>query len=188
MLYNMIICPKCKSKDVVEILYGMPSYEAIEAYERKEVILGGCLVTDNDPDYGCLCCNHRWSVKDFEVEDILKIRIWVRENGPCLNSEMKKTAYNVFRDGKIVRYDYVGQSRKAIKKIENTISPEAVTEVCSKLINHMYSDIIEETHPVCDGSSYEVQIKYIDGRKSALTGDVGDGGEVWDFIQPIISE
>jgi len=25
----------------------------MEAYERKEVILGGCLVTGNDPDYGC---------------------------------------------------------------------------------------------------------------------------------------
>lgn len=184
----MIICPKCKSKDVVQILYGMPSYEAIQAYERKEVILGGCLVTNNDPDYGCLCCNHRWSVKDFEMGDIVKIRIWVRENGPCLYSEIKKIAYNVFRDGKIVRYDYIGPSRKAVKKAENVISPDKVTEVCRNLINHMHSNIIEETHPVCDGSSYEVQIKYIDGRKSVITGDIGDGGEVWGFIQLIISE
>lgn len=44
----MIICPKCKSKDVVQILYGVPSYEAMEAYES---MLGGCLVKDNDPDY-----------------------------------------------------------------------------------------------------------------------------------------
>ncbi len=74
MFYNMIICPKCKSKDVLQILYGMPSYEAMEAYERKEVILGGCLITDNDLDYGCLCCNHRWSVKYFKVEDNMKFR------------------------------------------------------------------------------------------------------------------
>lgn len=53
----------------------MPSYEAMEAYERKEIISGGCLVTDNDPDYGCLCCNHRWSVKYFKVEDIMKFRL-----------------------------------------------------------------------------------------------------------------
>ena len=57
------------------IYYGMPSYEAMKDYERKEVILGGCLITDNDPDYGCLCCNHRWSVKDFKVEDIMKFRL-----------------------------------------------------------------------------------------------------------------
>lgn len=184
----MVICPKCKSKDVVQILYGMPSYEAMESYNRKEIMLGGCLVTDNDPDYGCLFCNHRWSIKDFDVDDIVKLRIWVRENGPCLYSDMKRIAYNVFPDGKIVRYDYVGPSRKAVKRIENTISSEAVTEICRKLINNMHSDIIEETHTVCDGSNYEVQIKYIDGRKSALSGDVGDGGEVWDFIKPIISE
>jgi hypothetical protein len=174
--YNMIICPKCKSKNVVKILYGMPSYEAMQAYESKEVILGGCFVTDNDPDYGCLCCNHRWSVKDFGMEDIVKLRIWVKENGPCLYSEMRRTVYNVFRDGKVVRYDYIGPSRKALNKIENMISSETVTEVCNKLINHMHSDIIEETHPVCDGSSYEVQIKYIDGRKSVVLGDIGDGG------------
>ncbi len=48
----------------------MPSYEAMEADKRKEVILGGCLVTGNYPDYGCLCCNHRWSVKD-----IMKFRL-----------------------------------------------------------------------------------------------------------------
>jgi len=35
---------------------------------------------------------------------------------------------------------------------------------------------------------YEVQVKYIDGRKSVITGDSDDGWEVWDLIDPIIGE
>lgn len=122
------------------------------------------------------------------MEDIMKLRIWIRENGQCLYSDMKRTAYNVFRDGKIVRYDYVGPSRKAVKKIENMISSEAVTEVCSRFLNHVHANIIEDIHPVCDDCSYEVQVKYIDERKSVITGGIGDGGEVWDLIEPIIGE
>lgn len=53
-------CPKCGSKDVAKILYGLPTHQLIGAAERGDVILGGCIVTDNDPQWACKACKHRW--------------------------------------------------------------------------------------------------------------------------------
>ncbi len=53
-------CPKCGSERTVPILYGYPSHEAREAEERREVVLGGCVITGDDPEWACLACGHRW--------------------------------------------------------------------------------------------------------------------------------
>ena len=54
-------CPKCGGK-VVDILYGDPMDEAIEAYKRGEIILGGCCIELDEngnslmPDWQCKEC------------------------------------------------------------------------------------------------------------------------------------
>lgn len=50
-------CPSCGSPKVVRILYGMPSYEAFLEAEAGKIILGGCVVSDNDPKWGCINCS-----------------------------------------------------------------------------------------------------------------------------------
>ena len=59
-------CPKCGKSWIAEIFWGYPaSMESIEeALERKEIILGGCLVTDNDPKYECNDCDHQWGERE----------------------------------------------------------------------------------------------------------------------------
>ena len=49
-------CPKCGSLDVVRILYGYPMPETFEAAERGEIALGGCCVSDDDPQRLCKAC------------------------------------------------------------------------------------------------------------------------------------
>lgn len=49
------LCQKCRAP-MLPILFGMPTHEAFEASERGEVILGGCCVTGNDPDWQCPTC------------------------------------------------------------------------------------------------------------------------------------
>ena len=49
-------CPSCGSNKVVPILYGMPGPELIEAYQKGEVELGGCVIGDNDPEWRCKVC------------------------------------------------------------------------------------------------------------------------------------
>ncbi|WPX08760.1 hypothetical protein [Anaerocellum danielii] len=60
MQENNLICPKCGSKNVLEILYGYPDYKAFEEAEKGNIILGGCCISDNSPDFHCKDCNYEW--------------------------------------------------------------------------------------------------------------------------------
>ena len=53
-------CPKCGSNEVVRILYGKPTKEAIEQAERGELVLGGCMRSINEAKKACKKCNTRW--------------------------------------------------------------------------------------------------------------------------------
>jgi hypothetical protein len=54
-------CPLCNNK-LVDIVYGMPGPDLFEAYEKKQVALGGCVIYEDEeqPVYHCYHCN-----KDF---------------------------------------------------------------------------------------------------------------------------
>jgi len=55
------LCPKCRSKEnVIPIVYGLPGPELQEKAKRGEVILGGCVVTGNEPHWYCKVCKQRW--------------------------------------------------------------------------------------------------------------------------------
>jgi len=51
-----LVCPDCNSSEVKEIAYGFPGSEF--DFDKYEV--GGCCVTDNDPEYKCIKCGHSW--------------------------------------------------------------------------------------------------------------------------------
>jgi hypothetical protein len=54
-------CPECGSSEgVVPIIYGYPGEELVEAAERGEVKLGGCIVTGDDPGWYCKSCECSW--------------------------------------------------------------------------------------------------------------------------------
>lgn len=57
------ICPACKKREGVDILYGSPSFEMFEAAERGEIELGGCVIDGNQPERKCLSCEHEWRIK-----------------------------------------------------------------------------------------------------------------------------
>jgi hypothetical protein len=49
-------CPKGGQHDPVKISYGYPSGEMFEAYERGEIILGGCVMSRSSPTSRCRRC------------------------------------------------------------------------------------------------------------------------------------
>ena len=54
------ICPSCKAIGTIRrIIYGYPSEEMAM---NNEIILGGCVVTYNDPKFACKDCGARCSV------------------------------------------------------------------------------------------------------------------------------
>lgn len=63
MAYRKYICPNCKQKTGVNIQYGYPSPELLEAAARDEIALGGCTIWENNPDRRCTSCQHEWIVK-----------------------------------------------------------------------------------------------------------------------------
>jgi hypothetical protein len=51
-------CPTCSSSRVAKIIYGMPVFSA--KLEREldagRIILGGCCISDDNPDWQCIDC------------------------------------------------------------------------------------------------------------------------------------
>jgi len=59
-------CPSCNSKNVAWILWGYPDFMHTikQELEDEKIVLGGCLVTDHDPEWECNVCHHRWGERD----------------------------------------------------------------------------------------------------------------------------
>ena len=55
-------CPRCGSKDIAEILYGLvPHTDKLQEKARKgKVVFAGCVITANDPGRRCNACGHRF--------------------------------------------------------------------------------------------------------------------------------
>ena len=52
-------CPQC-GRPGVPVLYGMPTPDAVEAADRGEIALGGCVIEDDHATHVCLADDHRW--------------------------------------------------------------------------------------------------------------------------------
>ncbi len=61
-------CPNCLSTNYAEILWGLPAdmREIEEELDKKEIVLGGCIVTGHDPKWECNGCRTRWGQRDAE--------------------------------------------------------------------------------------------------------------------------
>ena len=55
-----LVCPECGSTDIIPIAYGKPGTELIKAADRGEVVLGGCMVPEDPPNWHCNNCGAQW--------------------------------------------------------------------------------------------------------------------------------
>jgi len=55
-------CPNCQNTNYAKIIYGLIAdmYEVEEQIEKGQIMLGGCIVTGNDPKWKCNDCGTRW--------------------------------------------------------------------------------------------------------------------------------
>lgn len=115
------ICPKCKSNNIISIMYGYSAPSAIEEAERGNLILGGCevYIGGGQPDRFCKDCEHEWCVENFLSEDITKVRFRYWTNWGCCGSESfteEQWAFEIFPDGVIKYYAYPRAGRKILDK------------------------------------------------------------------------
>jgi rubrerythrin len=61
-------CPVCRGK-MARIVYGLvpPNPDLVQAMERGEIMLGGCVVSDDQPEYGCPTCRNRRALFEFKT-------------------------------------------------------------------------------------------------------------------------
>ena len=53
-------CPKCLQTNVVPIKYGYPSEKMQLEYYDGKIKLGGCEMSEDNPNYHCNACNYQW--------------------------------------------------------------------------------------------------------------------------------
>lgn len=59
-------CPRCGSLEIVPIMYGLPGPEMMEAANQGRIALGGCCVTDDDPQKECKACGTRFDFQQLQ--------------------------------------------------------------------------------------------------------------------------
>ena len=57
-------CFTCGSLDVAKIIYGYPTVETLKEQEKGEIKLGGCVITENCPQYHCNECETEWTADE----------------------------------------------------------------------------------------------------------------------------
>ena len=59
-------CPECKSNSVAWIFWGYPGDMDwyLKAIKDKEIVGGGCCISDDDPKWECNDCYHQWGERD----------------------------------------------------------------------------------------------------------------------------
>jgi hypothetical protein len=65
-------CPKCNSKRIASILYGMPAYsEKLESdMQEGNIVLGGCCIEDGAPNWVCADCDTALFKYDEDENDL----------------------------------------------------------------------------------------------------------------------
>ena len=57
-----LICPKCQSDNIAHYQYGLVEMypELKKNIDKGKVVLGGCCITNDDPDRHCNDCEYDW--------------------------------------------------------------------------------------------------------------------------------
>ncbi len=61
----MKVCPFCGSKKIAYIQYGPIGFtpKLSKALDEKRVIIGGCTITGDDPEWHCWDCKAYWKIE-----------------------------------------------------------------------------------------------------------------------------
>lgn len=176
-------CPGCGSTDTVKILYGEPAYEAYEASEREEIVLGGCCISDISPTRHCKVCGQDFGGRTlFSFAEMTSFEFFV---GGYFG-----TSHFIFIDGKrknkVIRYASTPGGLSAdlkhlqsdinlnpgivIKKIPVTSEQwDALTNELTSLEIANWKDKYYD-NDICDGTQWELVIRFPNRNKISKSG------------------
>lgn len=171
-------CPKCHSKNVRPLFWGMPTYEA---YSSGKFYIGGCCIPEDIFDYGCLDCDHLWYLDGFNASDIKMISVADAQSFGFID-ELETMHMRIKTTGQVLSYTTVGRSRKWNNRKDSIIKKAVYDELAA----YLFSVIMKKKVPkyddfVCDGNMFTVKIYFPDGRWRAFEGST-DGSEVGETV------
>jgi hypothetical protein len=163
------ICPRCGSKKVAKILYGMPAMgpELEEQLSKGEIVLGGCCITGCDPAYHCNKCK-----KDF--------------GAPTAALEVETTSFHFSIGGY-----FDGYQSLTVTKTENgavmvylpghlleseTIEKQLSADEWLSFIHRLYRCYIADWKKryidphVLDGTQWELIVTFLNGKSLKIYG------------------
>lgn len=53
-------CRNCNNTTVVKISYGNPTEWVMQMAEEGKLVLGGCIILENSPDWQCVQCKTKY--------------------------------------------------------------------------------------------------------------------------------
>lgn len=64
------LCPVCGNSTVVPIMYGLPLFteELNQAVAEGKLVLGGCVISDHDPQWKCTSCGALFFINNLPPE------------------------------------------------------------------------------------------------------------------------
>ena len=64
------VCPECNKNNIALIFWGYPGDMDwyLKAIQEKEIVGGGCLVSENDPKWECTDCYWQWGTREEDDE------------------------------------------------------------------------------------------------------------------------
>lgn len=159
-----MVCPKCGSRNTVELVYGYLTAELAEAEDRGEICLEGCSVSPDDPVYLCNDCGYRWGKVGGGdgLASIKYIKASVSGHfGPN---------YYIYANIKKGHFEYISTEIVAIE--DHVESRKSITEEdWVKMVRGLKSCDFEywldsyEDPGFCDGTQWCVEVKLANGEK-----------------------
>ena len=173
-------CPKCGSKRVAPILYGMPAYdeELQRQLENEELYLGGCLMSEDAPEYHCFECGKDvashpvlLNKRTKEMEDYRDIVTSVRfsdggffEGYPEVLIQRKKNRIWVE-----VRPGHRPPDAQLLREMTETEWKELLDKLYCKMYLHEWKkDYIDPN--ILDGEQWELELKLTNRRVRNYSG------------------
>lgn len=96
-MYKKNICPRCNKKELVEIVYGMPSSEMFDYAKKGLIKLGGCEeifpFVDESKEYYCNNCECEINLEN-DKDLIFEYRVIRAFKGPFNNTLFSLRIYN----------------------------------------------------------------------------------------------
>jgi hypothetical protein len=171
-------CPACGSTNTIEIMYGMPTHEAFESAERGEIALGGCCITDCDPQRHCKNCGENFDYRnmistfsieylEFSVGGFFGTSHYIYVDGKQKNKIIRyaKVPGGMHVDLKHPNKDINNHFRECIVEIPiSNIDWLKFTEDIEALEISCWQDKYVEPS-ICDGTQWELKLKVAGKRK-----------------------